>query len=133
MRLQFGKKLDVGIMRMPNGGLKLNSKYVEVNALKVQGKSLSDYIAMVAKKRKFAFILWEESRRSKYNWYAYQVWKEFGLNASVVVAWSQPWNISDPVPTPNRARWSCVKVTEMEEEGVGDLLLDENAVAATPR
>ena len=57
MRLQFGKKLDVGIMRMPNGGLKLNSKYVEVNALKVQGKSLSDYIAMVAKKRKFAFIL----------------------------------------------------------------------------
>ena len=42
MRLQFGKKLDVGIMRTPNGGLKLNSKYVEVNALKVQGKSLSD-------------------------------------------------------------------------------------------
>ena len=45
-------------MRTPGGGLKLQSKYVEVNGhFKVQGKTLSDYIAMVAEKRKFAFIL----------------------------------------------------------------------------
>ena len=57
IRSQFGKKLDVGIMRTPGGGLKLQSKYVGVVDLKVQGETLSDYIAMIMENRKFAIIL----------------------------------------------------------------------------
>ena len=54
MRLQFGKKQDVLIARKKDGGLLLKAKYVEVSALRVSGKSLSDYIVMTAKTRKFA-------------------------------------------------------------------------------
>merc|ERR1712176_1576549 len=50
-RIMFGKKLDAGIMRTPGGGLKLQGKYVGVNDLKVQGKTLFDYIVMVVEKR----------------------------------------------------------------------------------
>jgi hypothetical protein len=50
-RIAFGKKQDVLIARKPDGGLLLKAKYVEVSALRVSGKSLSDYIVMTAKTR----------------------------------------------------------------------------------
>ena len=58
MRLQLGKKLDVAIGRKPDGAIMVKAKYVEVKALKVNGKSLADYIVMTAKKRKFAHLVY---------------------------------------------------------------------------
>ena len=58
MRLQLGKKLDVTIARKPDGALMVKAKYVEVKALKVNDKSLADYIVMTAKKRKFAHLVY---------------------------------------------------------------------------
>ena len=54
MRLQFGKKQDVLIARKSDGGLLLKAKYVEVSALRVNGKSLADYIVYTSKARKIA-------------------------------------------------------------------------------
>ena len=58
MRLQFGKKLDVTLARKPDGALMAKAEYVEVKALKVNGKSLADYIVTTAKKRKFGHFMY---------------------------------------------------------------------------
>ena len=56
MHLQFGQKQDVIIARKSDGGLLLKAKYVEVSALRVNGRSLADYIVFTSKTRKFAHL-----------------------------------------------------------------------------
>ena len=63
MHLQLGKKLDTGMIRKPDGGLKLKSKYVEVaSELRIGGADFGDYIMMILKNRKFAFCEFCERR-----------------------------------------------------------------------
>ena len=55
-RLQFGKKADAKLIHKPGGGLEIDSKYFDVEALKIGKIDLGDFIGNILKKGKFAQV-----------------------------------------------------------------------------